>query len=257
MRVVYHYGGTPEFVVLGGLVPPLLCRGAPVAHAGTTDIDVQVDLEIACGSVNAPRLERALSAGGFTCDGPQIWRWRAEADGAVLVKFELLADLPDQPAAAVAGFAGCERLGAVNLRGTGFAARDNLITTLAGKVAGVERQVGVRTTGLAGFLMAKLAAARSRRADKDWYDIAYVLQHNDHGGPAAAAGVVREKFAVDLPPMAGDLADLRANFAEPAAQGPQAYANMMRRDAGADEAALRADAIVAVEVFCDALEEDV
>jgi hypothetical protein len=42
VRVVGHYGELPEFVVLGGLVPELLCSGASVAHAGTTDVDVQV-----------------------------------------------------------------------------------------------------------------------------------------------------------------------------------------------------------------------
>ncbi|MGF1667132.1 MAG: hypothetical protein ACFCVC_12780, partial [Acidimicrobiia bacterium] len=60
VRVVHHYGTRPEFVVLGGLVPELLCSTGPYAHAGTTDVDVQVDLEIAAGSVNMARLETAL-----------------------------------------------------------------------------------------------------------------------------------------------------------------------------------------------------
>ena len=33
----------PEFVVLGGLVPELLCAASEFQHAGTTDVDVQVD----------------------------------------------------------------------------------------------------------------------------------------------------------------------------------------------------------------------
>ncbi len=60
VRVVHHYGARPEFVVLGGLVPELLCAGSGWRHAGTTDVDVQVDLEVACGAVNAARLENAL-----------------------------------------------------------------------------------------------------------------------------------------------------------------------------------------------------
>ena len=58
VRVIHHYGETPSFVLLGGLVPALLCAGAPWRHAGTTDVDVQVDLEIAAGS----RERRAWSA---------------------------------------------------------------------------------------------------------------------------------------------------------------------------------------------------
>lgn len=56
VRVVHHYGERPEFVVLGGLVPELLCAASSFQHAGTTDVDVQVDLEIAGGSIGAVRL---------------------------------------------------------------------------------------------------------------------------------------------------------------------------------------------------------
>lgn len=55
VRIVHHYGRRPEFVLLGGLVPDLLCSGATHLHVGTTDIDVQVDLEIAGGSPNLAR----------------------------------------------------------------------------------------------------------------------------------------------------------------------------------------------------------
>ena len=50
----------------------------------------------------------------------------------------------------------------------------------------------------AGFLLAKCAAAHSRRQPKDWYDIAFVLLHNDLGGPAEAANAVTEKFRSEL-----------------------------------------------------------
>ncbi len=66
VRVVHHYGTMPEFVLLGGLVPELLCEASSAVHAGTTDVDVQVNLEIAAGSVNAALLEAALMAAGFT-----------------------------------------------------------------------------------------------------------------------------------------------------------------------------------------------
>lgn len=36
VRVVHHYGEKPEFVVLGGLVPDLLCAESGLQHAGTT-----------------------------------------------------------------------------------------------------------------------------------------------------------------------------------------------------------------------------
>jgi len=69
VRVVHHYGKRPEFVVLGGLVPALLCAESDYQHAGTTDIDVQVDLEIALEAVNTKRLEQALRNAEFEPDG--------------------------------------------------------------------------------------------------------------------------------------------------------------------------------------------
>ena len=74
VRVVHHYGARPEFVVLGGLVPELLCRGSEFHHAGTTDIDVQVNLEIACGAVNTLRLEQALLNAEFAPTSERVWR---------------------------------------------------------------------------------------------------------------------------------------------------------------------------------------
>lgn len=92
VRVVHHYEDRPEFVVLGGLVPELLCSESPYNHAGTTDVDVQVDLEIAAGAVHTARLERALRNAEFEPDAERAWRWRADGLGAnVVVRFELLA----------------------------------------------------------------------------------------------------------------------------------------------------------------------
>lgn len=124
IRVVHHYGARPEFVLLGGLVPDLLCAASEFRHAGTTDVDVQVDLEIAYGSVNARRLERALRNAEFEPDGDRVWRWVADGPGQAIIKFELLADLQEHPGGTTVRFDGCERLGAANLPGTGFASRD-------------------------------------------------------------------------------------------------------------------------------------
>src|SRR6266508_6170332 len=75
-RIIDAYGAVPEFVLLGGLVPDLLCTRTSTRHAGTTDVDVQVNLEIAGGSVNAARLEAALRDVGFVPDHERAWRWQ-------------------------------------------------------------------------------------------------------------------------------------------------------------------------------------
>ena len=90
LHIVRHYGERPEFVVLGGLVPELLCAGSAFQHAGTTDVDVQVDLEIACGAANAARLERALRNAGCVPEESRPWHWSTGGNSAAaVVKFEL------------------------------------------------------------------------------------------------------------------------------------------------------------------------
>jgi len=253
IRVVHHYGSRPEFVLLGGLVPELRCSCTSFQHAGTTDVDVQVDLEIACGSVNTTRLEQALRNAEFEPDSQRVWRWTATSSApGTVVKFEMLADLGNVPAEATVKFDGCDQLGAVNLRGTGFASRDVEVREPRTRVGGVEHVAEVNVTALAGFLLAKCAAARSRRKTKDWYDIAFVLLHNDAGGPQDAARAVLDQFGDELARVRTALDDLLANFAAPDAQGPTAYAEQMTIDhPELDTTTLLADAVVAVETFHD------
>src|SRR5438309_2811799 len=122
VRVAHHYGGRPEFVLLGGLVPALLCAGSSRRHAGTTDVDVQVDLEIAGGAVHAARLEQALCNAEFEPDDDRVWRWNLRDPSGLraVIKFELLADLDGEPEGATIKFSDCDSLGAANLRGTGY-----------------------------------------------------------------------------------------------------------------------------------------
>ena len=255
VRIVHHYGAKPEFVVLGGLVPETLCSNSTRRHAGTTDIDVQVNLEIECGAVNAERLERALKNAEFEPDNERVWRWRViSEDTRAVVKFELLADRDDKPFDATFSFDNCERLGAANLRGTKYAIEDIEIRKLTAKVGEDRHTVEINVTGVAGFLLAKCAAAHSRRKPKDWYDIAFVLLHNDVGGPAAAASAVIEKFGDVLSASKTALDDLAANFADAKAQGPKAYAEQfLVEHPDYDRETATADAVIAVAEFCEAL----
>ena len=255
VRVAGFYGGRPEFVLLGGLVPAILCAASGTRHAGTTDVDVQVDLEISAGSVNAARLEHALRHADFRPDGTSIWRWKSNGgpQGAT-VKFELLADLDTQPAGATIRFNHCDELGAANLRGTGFAARDREVRVIAAGDQDLRREAEIYVTGLAGFLLAKAAAAYSRRKEKDWYDIAYVLLNNDYGDPVAAARRAWQVFGTSIAPAESALRDLEANFANSATQGTSAYAGQVSLDhPDKDLPTAAADSQLAVQAFCEYL----
>lgn len=263
VRVISEYGEMPAFVVLGGLVPSLLCGNSVWRHAGTTDIDVQVDLEIAAGSVDAPRLEKALQAAGFI-PGKQgdpskegVWRWQTRSDtgNKVEVEFDLLTDQEDLPANQIIKFQGCAHLGAANLRGTRFASLDIEEMELQANDEGQIKHVSVRVTGLAGFLMAKAAAAHGRSKPKDWYDIAFVLLNNDLGGVEAAVQRMKIVFPDVLDgPGRTWLAELRANFADSQSQGVEAYVSQIGLDyPELDLATLSGDALLAIGQFCEGL----
>ena len=169
LRIVRNCGRQPEFVVLGGLVPELLCAASPFRHAGTTDIDVQINLEIVCGAANATVLEKALRGAGFAPEAGCPWRWVANrAPDKAGIKFEMLADLDNEPASSTILFDASDSLGAANLRGTGFVARDFEVRELSARIEGVDYRADVRVAGLAGFLqgfcrLSTLARAAERQ----------------------------------------------------------------------------------------------
>jgi hypothetical protein len=251
VRLVTKYGGTPDFVLLGGLVPDLLCSGAVHQHVGTTDVDIQVDLEIQNGSANASRLERALQESGFSPSGEYAWRWKDDAVPGAVVKMEFLADLADAPSESTITFDGCETLGAINLRGTGLAARDWQLRSFETKADGLTTTVHVRVATLPAYLLAKTHAAYGRRATKDWYDIAYVVLHNDSGGPEFAANHVRAVFKADLIGQTRTaLSELGANFIDSSSQGSTAYADtMIALHPNLDVDVLANDAVAGVSSF--------
>lgn len=229
VHVVHYYGKRPEFVVLGGLVPELLCTRSSFLHAGTTDVDIQVNFEIACNLANVVRLEQALRDAGLLPAGDKLWRWTTNvAATETEVRFELLADIPDRPTRRQIEFLQCDSLGAMNLHGTGFASRNVEVQKLRAQLGGEICEVEVNFSGLAGFLLAKLVAARERYSPKDWYDIAFVLLNNDVGGPIDAAERILDQFTEsDIAMVHSALNELRCNFEDSKAQGAQAYVQQM------------------------------
>lgn len=259
VRVCNHYGERPNFVLLGGLVPALLCSDSDRLHAGTTDVDVQVDLEISDGADHARRLEIALKNADFRVDSEQIWRWETVQGGGykAVIKFELLADLDDQPQGANIHFNRTEKLGAINLRGTGYASKDYTPTSLVAYDQGARITAEVNVTGLAGFLLAKTAAAYGRHKAKDYYDIAFVLLHHNEvfndSGPLDPGDVVLQRLGAPVEIRAA-VEDLAANFSDDRAQGVEAYVDqLLINNPGLDPATVATDAQLAVAAFTTTL----
>lgn len=193
---------------------------------------------------------------GFEPDGKRVWRWNLnDPEGLrATVRFELLADLEDKPNKETVEFTGGDRLGAANLRGTRYAAQDIVTQELRANDHGTWREGEINVTGLAGFLLAKTAAAHGRRKPKDWYDIAFVLLNNDHGDAYAAAARVLEVFGSPTGDVHTQLLDLRANFVDSSAQGTVAFVEQFTLDhPEADAEVAAADAQLAIAAFTKAL----
>lgn len=113
----------------------------------------------------------------------------------------------------------------------------------------------MRIAALAGYLLSKAAAARTRGADKDYYDFAYVLLHNHAGGPAAAAAIVNASgLQPALAGMSSTFVELRERFRNDRAHGAQTYAHeSLKVTPEASAGLLAADAAAAINEFLDAL----
>lgn len=146
------------------------------------------------------------------------------------MKVEFLADLDDVQNHQTLSFDDCEALCAVNLRGTGVAARHWEARSIVAHIDGVDQTVELRVATLHAYLLAKTHAAHGRGLPKDWYDIAYVLLHNDDGGPVGAGRRMRDQFGDGLVgATVTALSELSANFADETAQGSLAFASTTLR----------------------------
>ncbi len=244
-------------IVLGGLLPEVLTEGheAGPTHLGTTDVDMLVAAHLD-SRVEMVELERALTATGFKpIPGQGGWRWRGTIDG-IAMKLEFLCDLETERTEALIPLAGCATLRAMNLRGTGYVTQDWVWRELTAELeAHGQVRVRARFAGLEGYLLSKSVAARQRGAEKDYYDLVFVLLYNRAGGPSEAANQLGSgDLAAHIEPLRSTFQEIRARFFGTSSQGPAGFASQsLLVDPSMLEPQLRATAVAAVAQFIDAL----
>lgn len=180
-----------DLIVVGGLVPDYLTAHASEVHLGTLDVDIVLSVGFVFDrdELDFRWLEDAMARAGFEpasdSAGGDGWRW-ATTVGGRLVKVELLCDVPGDQSSVPVALPGCARASAVNLQGPGAA----LVDVAERTVGGPEHSRRILTAGLGGYLLTKAAAVARRGESRDFYDFAFVLIHNDLGGPVPAAVAV-------------------------------------------------------------------
>lgn len=172
------------------------------------------------------------------------------------MKIEFLCDLGDRVAEEAVHCNGCDLLEAMNLRGTRFVGLDwNWQELTAPSPSGKALTVRARFAGLEGYLLSKCFAARHRGLAKDYYDLAYVLIHNQVGDPREVAELLREgKFQDHLPDLDPIFGEIDARFSNSSAYAAESYASqMLIVDPGLERNILQTNAVIAVGEFLDAI----
>ena len=173
-----------KVVVVGGLVPYLLVNQEylPMGmerHSGTMDLDLGLALAILDDQLYQDVSER-LSEAGFSPDvnpkgNPSVQRWKIASPQTVTVDFLIS---PHEGAEQSGGIFHMESdFGALVTEGLELAFHDRRWVPLSGytlREEHVDRDIPV--CGPGAFTVLKALAFRNRGANKDAYDLHYVLQ---------------------------------------------------------------------------------
>lgn len=248
-----------NIVIIGGLNPGFLTDSPPVPHLGTTDVDVLLEVGFVYDrdEMDFTWLEEGLIVSGFRPNpsGMQPWRWYTRLSGR-LVTLELLCDTYDSPGLELA-LPGCATVVAQNLKGPRPALLDAVERSLRvpGVVhddfAGAPDFVIVRFAGLGGYVMAKAAAVVVRGADKDFYDLAFVLLYNAEGGPAGAARAVHKLMTRDrAAAFDSQVVAALSLYADSESRPAAAFAEQMQLSGDVTEVEILAQDAVGAAIAC-------
>lgn len=261
----------------GGLVPRFLIPrdadvpNTPPPHAGTTDVDLVLDLE-ALKAVDAYRrleqnlrslgLERGTNDAGNT----QHFSWRKRVDDDVTIVVDLLCDAGAAEGGQVLELPGERRLSALRIPGAHLVVDDFLEVEIRADLLD-ERGVAierVRVANIAPFIALKALAYEDRFEEKDAYDIVYCLMYYPGGPNSVAAQFAASRTTEPVDPLlARTIEILHLRFATDddtpgyEKDGPTSYARFLA-DPGRPEmnARNRRDASAVVEQFLRALSEN-
>ena len=221
-----------DLVVVGGIVPSLLIAQETLpedteAHVGTMDLDVGLALALLDQGRYRQLTERLRDA-GFTMDtnddgNPTRQRWKVTSSGAVTVDFLI------QPS--VAGDKGGKLrdiepdFAAIIAPGLKLAFLDRQRVTLDGRtIFGEKAKRDFWICGPGAFVVLKAFAFDGRGANKDAYDLYYVIRNYGTGVDDVVAKL-RPMLADDEAQKA--LAILRRDFVDPEGVGPRRVAEFL------------------------------
>jgi hypothetical protein len=243
-----------ELVVVGGLAPSLLIDqdhlppGAE-RHVGTLDLDFGLGLAVLDASKYQAVVERLREA-DFTPDKKdgkvvrQRWGFDVSKDERLTVEFLIPpSDSSDRPGS-LRNLEG--DFAAIITPGLQLAFLNRKRVTLDGRtILNETAKRDVWVCGAGAFIVLKALAFRNRGANKDAYDLFYVLRNYGRGPKDVAAEL---KPYVRDPSTQRAFEILREDFGSPESVGPRRAARFLEVP---DEAAVAADVVAFVSRFLD------
>lgn len=188
LTLLSAFGGLKTTLrLVGGLVPRYLTPATPPdvpAHAGTSDVDVVLNLQVIAEGEGYASLADQLAARGFerhvnTEGKVSSWQWKRQVDEHTYVLIEFLRDAGNgQPGKPVS--VDGERVSALSVRFAGivhdwFQEREISGQLLDG--GGISTEL-VRFADVPAFVILKALALDDRQENKDAADLVHVLRHS-------------------------------------------------------------------------------
>lgn len=177
--------------LVGGLTPRYLVRKRPpdvAPHAGTTDVDVVIDLAILLETEAYHSLEENLKKMGFVRgenDKHQKlgWRWQVKTDKGAVIVIDLLTDAPDLTGGKVEPLPTDGNVSALNIPFSSIVFDMHDIKKVRAQLLGdngvsVEK---IRHADLVSFTCLKALAFDHRNERKDAHDLVYCIENWDAG----------------------------------------------------------------------------
>lgn len=226
--------------LVGGLVPRYLTPEGPPdvpAHAGTSDVDVVINLELLATGDEYASLASQLRARGFArvMNGegkPASWRWSRKVDEYLEVVVELLRDAgEDHPGRAIS--INDEEVSALCIKHAGITADwycEKQVTAELLDGQGVSTET-FRFADVPAFVILKALAMDQRQEPKDAADLIHVIRYSGTLDEVAEMFAERIRSGLHSDAMRDGLAALRLRFCDDEHAegyekvGPVGYAN--------------------------------
>ena len=207
--------------LVGGLVPRYLTPESPPevpAHAGTSDLDLVIDLAVIAAGEDYTPVSTRLKERGFSKmmreqGGVSSWQWEAKTVRGVPVRVEFLCDATGDEPARLRSL-GAESISAMamphmSITQTLFETKVVKAQLLDGKGVAVER---IHYANQLAFVVLKAIAFDQRGANKDVGDLIHVLQYGSDLEEGARAFAAQFKQGVHRAALESALDSLRRSF---------------------------------------------